>query len=704
MGRWSQSSLVLALALLAGCPALPTDTADLVDDAKELISEGGKAGFGTDWTDPATTFTATLVVTGQYGEPITGVEAEVNGTTVTAVGEVLTITGLTVGTIPQAVVHAPGYIPASLTLDPSRLAGGFDLVLLPAEAIVTLDAAAGGELPMSAGNVEFAGGFVTSAGAAYTGAVTAAGRSLDLERDLFDSTGTYLPPADSLVPELYIPLVDSTGALVPSFPLAALDVELSDSAGNPLELATGSPAQVSFLMSSLLESGYAAQYKEGAKLPISSRDGKTGAWSESGTCTVRKADGAWMCEGSVPHFSSAVVAAPMDLGCVVADEITVKHPKNRSLVSRSHVILGTESHPDHRLNTHLYEEEGKLGVCGLVPMSTTGWHLDATFQLGEVGAPVLTEPDPAQPITYAHQALPDPVAANLTGLSSADLETIAGCRQACAGVTGGTIEFVLDADEDIPDDLEPGEPVEGSLVPGAEVPVAVGSDADEDADGETVLTDCNDTDAAINGDAEEVCDGEDNNCSGAADEGFEDSNGDGMPDCLDTTGDADEDGDPDDTDCAPDDAAVYHGATEACDGTDQNCDGSTSGETTDGDGDGLMDACDAHPSDGCSCFTLADAEAELARSGGVCLRADTSTVPSVAQYDGVYRDLGSGVFSLAGAASLPASSGYVCGYGCQVGPASTATCADVGEADGAAGFLDSAGYDACMDLVAEVCP
>ncbi len=58
--------------------------------------------------------------------------------------------------------------------------------------------------------------------------------------------------------------------------------------------------------------------------------------------------------------------------------------------------------------------------------------------------------------------------------------------------------------------------------------------------------------------ASEVCDGVDNDCSGAADEGFADSDEDELADCVDP--DDDGDGDPDATDCAPLDPAVYTGA------------------------------------------------------------------------------------------------------------------------------------------------
>ena len=122
---------------------------------------------------------------------------------------------------------------------------------------------------------------------------------------------------------------------------------------------------------------------------------------------------------------------------------------------------------------------------------------------------------------------------------------------------------------------------------------------------------------------EEECDNKDNNCNGDVDEGFEDSNGDGIPDCLeqdtdedglfdyedncidvanegqedlDEDGDgdacdADDDGDGvfDEDDCDPLNAAVFPGADEECNGEDENCDGLADETFTDTDGDGIPD-------------------------------------------------------------------------------------------------------------------
>jgi len=157
---------------------------------------------------------------------------------------------------------------------------------------------------------------------------------------------------------------------------------------------------------------------------------------------------------------------------------------------------------------------------------------------------------------------------------------------------------------------------------------------DEDGDGYTVEQDCNDADPATSPAATELCDGIDNDCDGDIDEGvtttwYVDSDGDGFGSMVETV----ESCAPADglvstgTDCDDADAAVYPAAAEACDGTDNDCDGAVDedGTTpwyTDADGDGFGDpatellACaqpDGMVSDSADCDDTTDA----AYPGGV---------------------------------------------------------------------------------------
>ncbi len=100
--------------------------------------------------------------------------------------------------------------------------------------------------------------------------------------------------------------------------------------------------------------------------------------------------------------------------------------------------------------------------------------------------------------------------------------------------------------------------------------------------------DCDDNNPAINPLATEVCDGVDNNCDGAIDEGFPtttyyaDLDLDGFGDVLnDSVSCSVVPGYIlDNTDCNDLDNTIYPGAPEICDGIDQNCDGDADGGFT----------------------------------------------------------------------------------------------------------------------------
>ena len=131
--------------------------------------------------------------------------------------------------------------------------------------------------------------------------------------------------------------------------------------------------------------------------------------------------------------------------------------------------------------------------------------------------------------------------------------------------------------------------------------------ADADGDGYAACEDCNDEDAAVNEDGVEICNGLDDDCNG-----FSDSEDPGLTDGSTWYGDSDGDGyggtqytetaceQPDGfvdntDDCDDLEPATYPGASEVCDGEDNDCDTQVDEgvQTTwyaDADGDGYGDS------------------------------------------------------------------------------------------------------------------
>ena len=96
-------------------------------------------------------------------------------------------------------------------------------------------------------------------------------------------------------------------------------------------------------------------------------------------------------------------------------------------------------------------------------------------------------------------------------------------------------------------------------------------DPDDDGDGDADEDDCQPFNSLAGPTQPEICDGLDNNCDGQFDEGYPDTDGDGLVDCLDEDDDAD--GTADEDDCEPLDASVHPGGVEVCDGIDNDCSG-----------------------------------------------------------------------------------------------------------------------------------
>jgi hypothetical protein len=173
------------------------------------------------------------------------------------------------------------------------------------------------------------------------------------------------------------------------------------------------------------------------------------------------------------------------------------------------------------------------------------------------------------------------------------------------------------------------------------------AELDLDGDGFNTEDDCDDNNAAVNPDADEVCDGDDNNCDGVTDTDaidattyYADEDGDGFGDpsapvgaCEETAGLV-----LDDSDCDDADEQIHPEAAEICDEADNNCDGLTDDDdpaldmttaTTwyrDLDGDGHGNAGDSRE----ACLGAAD-EALL---GDDCDDGDSAVSPSAQEVCG----------------------------------------------------------------------
>ncbi len=148
-------------------------------------------------------------------------------------------------------------------------------------------------------------------------------------------------------------------------------------------------------------------------------------------------------------------------------------------------------------------------------------------------------------------------------------ETCDGYDQDC---DGSTDEDAIDASSWFPDADSDGYGDDNAPLLSCEAPVGYGEDGG----------DCNDADAAVNPDADETCDGVDQDCDGLIDNNatdmqlwYDDVDGDGYGDASSSSWSctAPPSTSADDTDCDDADAAVNPAAIEICNSIDDDCDG-----------------------------------------------------------------------------------------------------------------------------------
>jgi len=243
------------------------------------------------------------------------------------------------------------------------------------------------------------------------------------------------------------------------------------------------------------------------------------------------------------------------------------------------------------------------GTLWTTPVATSGsgesdcdWHIDLSYA----------------PSGFTRQLL-------ASGSHTLQIELTGELEDSCAKLSArvtGNLEFGTDWDDDGHDDVLVGgddcddddasvSPSEPEIWYDGVDQDCDGNDDDQDGDGYALADDCDDTDASIHPGAAEECDGVDQDCDGTIDNDpidgttyYADDDGDGYGDASRGTAACDL---PtgmtgDDQDCDDTDASIHPGATEICDGLDQDCDGSIDEDATGGatwyadwDGDGYGD-------------------------------------------------------------------------------------------------------------------
>ncbi len=146
------------------------------------------------------------------------------------------------------------------------------------------------------------------------------------------------------------------------------------------------------------------------------------------------------------------------------------------------------------------------------------------------------------------------------------------CDDANADVNPGATEVCNGIDDDCDTLIDPANDGDGD---GYTICGADGIPGNEDDD-------CDDADANTNPFAVEICDGNDNNCDGVLPSNEQDGDGDTYPECL---------------ECDDTNPAINPGATEICDGLDTDCDTALGADEVDVDGDQYL-ACTGYVANG----------------------------------------------------------------------------------------------------------
>ena len=174
-----------------------------------------------------------------------------------------------------------GYFPGSRTFLPTAGKNVVKITMLQKNSAGTLEASAGGSVQGEGVTVSFTAGSFTKNGAAYSGQVTVGLNFIDPESANFDSE----------MPGALLGLMGTTPNVLTSYGMVA--IEISDEAGNKLELANGKTAQVRFPIPASLQASAPAE------IDLWYFDETTGLWKNEGKATKQGSEYI----ANVAHFS-----------------------------------------------------------------------------------------------------------------------------------------------------------------------------------------------------------------------------------------------------------------------------------------------------------------------------------------------------------------------------------------------------------------
>jgi hypothetical protein len=350
----------------------------------------GCGGASSD-TPPPTGTVSGLVLSATTGTGLAGVAVSGGGQTATTTSTgAYTLSGVGVG---SAVVlkfelsgYAPGYRRVSVA---ANATSATNARLSAVGATQTIAAAAGGTVGTASGPAQVvlpAAGLVNKAsGAAATGQVTVAITAIDPSLDAANMPGDYSARG-----------TDGNAQTIESF--GAISVNLSDAAGNRLDLASGQTATVRVPLAT-------RSTTPSATIPLYYFDETAGVWVQQGSATLGGTAPNLYYEGTVSHFTFWNADRPADNiyvhGCV---NTALGAPSTDAMVTTDGIDYSGSSSAVTDANGKFTVAMRKGGVANLyadapggesnvvvVGPSQVDIYLPACLVLGPPGPPVIVQ-------------------------------------------------------------------------------------------------------------------------------------------------------------------------------------------------------------------------------------------------------------------------------------------------------------------------